>query len=473
MIFSGQVTKKNCGYFFQSWLNLKLVRLRRLLAALGLLTSGVCLEALLAGEANAQRTSPGPPAVPTLADVPGASGLLVGQLPGLERLRLDQVPGALEARIRDLPGLLQVRVGLVPGLAQSLVGCALDDDSCDIGAVARLTLSQAIARGLLPAEFQNLAIGSVEGLGNLVLGQIPGISGLAVGQVAGLVLKPLSQLGLDCWLPQYVDHVNYDYSGFTEFSLPEANRFKVGQEEICNGSLKIRLDRVDEPTGQGFFSLYIRTPCGPFCWFWAGPLPWPTAREASWWLGPRGGHSTLDTAGGGLPPTPGPRPVVPPPQPPRPPGPPPPAPRPQPLYGSKQERIAATAKDQLGKFCTREIPGTQNGNYGCAAAVNGVVQIATGRQVGGGLSTAAMAAALRSKTGTEITQAQARAGDIVISPTVGRNVGHVGICLSTGCGAIGSNSSRAGCFVQNFTLGNWVSYYQNQKGLSVQFFRVK
>ncbi|UFP97216.1 hypothetical protein [Gloeobacter morelensis] len=394
-------------------------------------------------------------------------------LPGIEDLKLGDL-GTGDTPIGEIPGLKDLTLGQIPGFDPTEYGIPADGTSgicrngiCPTADWEDMTIEEAIDAGYLPEDLLTEPVSALPGLSEVTLGQIPGIDSVNLDQIPGLGSTLLSNIPLDCFFPQLTDHVNTDYGGFTEFATPP-QRFKVGQEKTC-GNIKIRHSRVDEAKGQGYFELYVWTPCGPGCYFWAGPFPWQTAIEESgggngWWLGPMGGYTTTDTKGGT---------VAPPPPPPK--GKPAPVekPKPVPTAGTKTQRIAATAKDQLNKFCTRNIEGTKNGRLGCAAAVNGIVQIATGKQVGGGLSTALMDAAMRNGSGTAISSSQAVAGDIVISPTVGDNTGHVGFCLSNGCTVIGSNSSNVGCYKQNFTLSSWLSYYQSKKGLAVKFYRVK
>ncbi|UFP92600.1 hypothetical protein [Gloeobacter morelensis] len=243
------------------------------------------------GAASLAVRAAGPPAVDPgkvlLEDVPEALQTLSLQyLPGSEKLQLGQIAGAGGVSVRDFPGLSKVLLKDVPSLKSS----------CPVAAACRnLTLSQAVAQGYLPAGFLDSPIGSLAGLGSLALEKIPDITDIPLADIPGLGLNTVESLGLSsCFLGQLVDHVNFDFNGFTEFSLPAAQRFKVGQSVVCNGKQKIKHTRVDEVEGKGYFELYVRTPCGPGCTYWAGPFPWPPAVETLVWIGPQGKVSTRD-----------------------------------------------------------------------------------------------------------------------------------------------------------------------------------
>jgi hypothetical protein len=66
---------------------------------------------------------------------------------------------------------------------------------------------------------------------------------------------------------------------------------------------------------------------------------------------------------------------------------------------------------------------------------------------------------------------------IIISPTHGSNVGHVGIVgeIKSPITAtlIYSNSSARGVFSHSFTLGKWKAFYRDSKGLPVFFFGIR
>ncbi|MGB8293454.1 hypothetical protein ELI36_37425 [Rhizobium ruizarguesonis] len=114
-------------------------------------------------------------------------------------------------------------------------------------------------------------------------------------------------------------------------------------------------------------------------------------------------------------------------------------------------------------------PETNHGHLACAWAVNRIVNFALGQPVGGGLSTTAMGQVLKSKD-IVIDGDEVIAGMIIISPTAGTNIGHVGIRGEGGL--IYSNSSSHGQWEQNKTIDSWTSYYHEGKGLPVLHYQL-
>ncbi len=146
-------------------------------------------------------------------------------------------------------------------------------------------------------------------------------------------------------------------------------------------------------------------------------------------------------------------------------------------FHNKAVRYAGTI-DANERLISRDpnAPGTSNGRLACAWAVNRVAKDSLGKQIGGGLATAAMDRVLDAKH-KELDRPER--GCVIISPTVTRangtrNIGHVGIVGLTDDGEtlIFSNSSSQGEFQQNFTLTRWKSIYGDQKGLKVRFFNL-
>jgi hypothetical protein len=138
-------------------------------------------------------------------------------------------------------------------------------------------------------------------------------------------------------------------------------------------------------------------------------------------------------------------------------------------------RIFAKAKECDETLVTRDVPNTNHGHLACAYAVNEVVRRAVGKPIGGGLSTAEMGEILAS-TQTALP-VQISPGMIIISPTHGGNVGHVGIIGEVRnpvtATVIYSNSSNRGVFSHAFTLGKWKSFYRDHKGLPIFFYALK
>ena len=112
---------------------------------------------------------------------------------------------------------------------------------------------------------------------------------------------------------------------------------------------------------------------------------------------------------------------------------------------------------------------TKKGKLACAWAVNRIAKFALGSQIGGGLQTAAMIKVLRASHGL-VAEGNAVPGCVIISPTQGGNIGHVGVF---GAGMkIYSNSSSAGMWLQTHSLTQWKNYYGAKKGLQVHFYQL-
>lgn len=121
---------------------------------------------------------------------------------------------------------------------------------------------------------------------------------------------------------------------------------------------------------------------------------------------------------------------------------------------------------QVNNLSSADAPDTDGGNLACAWAVNRIVEMAIGHEVGGGLSTIAMHEALVNGSGTEVEDGEvAPPGSIIISPSEGSKHGHVGI-LGQG-DLIYSNSSGDALWEQNYTLERWEQHYKNGMGLDV------
>ncbi|MCA2407030.1 hypothetical protein GYN07_29545 (plasmid) [Rhizobium leguminosarum bv. viciae 248] len=114
-------------------------------------------------------------------------------------------------------------------------------------------------------------------------------------------------------------------------------------------------------------------------------------------------------------------------------------------------------------------PATNHGRLACAWAVNKITTMALGKPVGGGLSTASMYQALKARD-VVFDEVQLLPGLVIISPTTGSNVGHVGITGEDD--KIYSNSSSEGMWLQNRTLKSWSDYYHVKKGLPILFYQL-
>jgi hypothetical protein len=148
------------------------------------------------------------------------------------------------------------------------------------------------------------------------------------------------------------------------------------------------------------------------------------------------------------------------------------APAPPHIEGTAQGvRVASAAEYYVGRLQTANVPNTCGGHLACAWALNFVVEAATGRPVGGGLSTSRMFEALRAGRGTEVpNQTAVLPGDLIISPTAGSKVGHAGV-VGAG-GLVYSNSSSHQEWRQNYQLTTWHTHYRERLGLDVLFYRL-
>ena len=133
------------------------------------------------------------------------------------------------------------------------------------------------------------------------------------------------------------------------------------------------------------------------------------------------------------------------------------------------------AKLADGKLDT-DVPGTDGGALACAWAVNEVARRAFGRPIGGGLSTIAMYEVLEAKHHKVTAEDAALAGMVIISPTHGSRIGHVGILGDIPQSGnrnetlIYSNRSSLHQFGHYYTLEHWKQYYGHHQSLPVDFF---
>lgn len=136
---------------------------------------------------------------------------------------------------------------------------------------------------------------------------------------------------------------------------------------------------------------------------------------------------------------------------------------PAPPSGSIQQRIFSAANSYRGAS-TRNVPFTDNGRKACAYAVNEVLKMA-GLSPIGNLSVVVMEGELRKGRGVHIPTNKGGPGDIVIVTGAGN---HVGICMSTGCTQVLSNSSSNASF-------SWVSgpnFEPSYKNLQGRVYRI-
>ncbi|MCO4783953.1 MAG: CHAP domain-containing protein [Candidatus Cloacimonetes bacterium] len=124
--------------------------------------------------------------------------------------------------------------------------------------------------------------------------------------------------------------------------------------------------------------------------------------------------------------------------------------------------------------------GPGGGSVSCAWMVNKVLKRSLGITVDGN-ATALMNKDFKSMVAAgkaeQISVSNAKPGDIIISPTEGKNIGHVGIVgeggtiLSNG-GSKGPNGGKEYKWQDKFNMSSWKGYYQTKKGLDMKIFRI-
>ncbi len=140
--------------------------------------------------------------------------------------------------------------------------------------------------------------------------------------------------------------------------------------------------------------------------------------------------------------------------------------------GAINARIHQAAIAAVDNLNSSSGPG--GGNLACAWAVNRILRGAVGRTFDHN-GTSSMDAELRmgvsSGTVERIAREDVQPGDIIISPTEGNRIGHVGIMGENGL--IYSNSSSSKQWKQNYNLATWDERYKSpSRNLQVNFYRV-
>lgn len=141
-----------------------------------------------------------------------------------------------------------------------------------------------------------------------------------------------------------------------------------------------------------------------------------------------------------------------------------------PCTAEQHETVAEAIVRQVDRFSSAE--GPDGGNLACVWAVRHIVRDALDFWITRTDGTSVFGGELTSNFGRSSDEAAVAAGGIVISPTEGRNIGHVGL-LGPGSGSdrlIYSNSSSAARWKQNHTIGSWKARYVDRKGLKMRFF---
>lgn len=133
------------------------------------------------------------------------------------------------------------------------------------------------------------------------------------------------------------------------------------------------------------------------------------------------------------------------------------------------------ALHQYALQCIHKDMAPTQDEYGCAEAVTTIIHSIFPSFLPKELSTTAVYKALKSSTRfTIIPLTQAKAGDIIVSPTGYGNGkiknGHIGIFTTQG--RIMSNDSATGKWMPNYNIGAWVARYCEVGGYPAYVFRI-
>lgn len=136
------------------------------------------------------------------------------------------------------------------------------------------------------------------------------------------------------------------------------------------------------------------------------------------------------------------------------------------------ETIAKAEVDEVDKFSSAS--GPDGGNLACVWAVRHLVKKHLGRWVTKTDGTAVFYPELKICMGSSHAQSDVKAGGIIISPTEGSTIGHVGllgpVVKESNKRLIYSNSSKYAVWKQNFTLEEWRARYVGTKKLGLYFY---
>lgn len=137
---------------------------------------------------------------------------------------------------------------------------------------------------------------------------------------------------------------------------------------------------------------------------------------------------------------------------------------------AQHAQVAQAIKDRENNFST--AGGPAGGTLACLWAVRHIVHDVLGFWITRSDGTAVFDPALMECFGASMAPDAVAPGGIIISPTSGSNIGHIGL-LGEGNGdarLVYSNSSSAKMWKRNYTVGSWRARYQGTKGLPVHFF---
>jgi hypothetical protein len=136
---------------------------------------------------------------------------------------------------------------------------------------------------------------------------------------------------------------------------------------------------------------------------------------------------------------------------------------------SPSEKLLETAKLYIGKDASPNDLAPDE--LGCADTVSAIVHEAFPDFPANILSTVVLNANLKAHPKFKLVK-DPQPGDIIVSPTVGKTVGHTGICFEEA--RIASNNSfgpNKGRFTNNYSLAKWGSTFESKKGLAIHLYR--
>ena len=117
----------------------------------------------------------------------------------------------------------------------------------------------------------------------------------------------------------------------------------------------------------------------------------------------------------------------------------------------------------LGKDLSKKAPN----EVGCADSLSTVLQ-GVFKDFPRFLSTSALKSHLDADK--RFLRCEAEPWTVIVSPTVGKNIGHTGVYGKDG--VIYSNNSKTGLWSSHWTLDKWIAYYRTKKGLKVYFYKI-
>lgn len=137
---------------------------------------------------------------------------------------------------------------------------------------------------------------------------------------------------------------------------------------------------------------------------------------------------------------------------------------------NKREILYQYALSQLGKE-KPGIPDTAPREVNCVEALNQIGLECFGKPFCYGASTITLSLTLKnSPRFAKVNLRDVLQGDIIVSPTSGKMVGHCGIVGKTG--RIFSNNSNTGLWTDHWDLTKWYKKYGEEYGLPVEFYRI-